>query len=98
YVFSLGGRHEVKGGYQYNQVGNKVDEGTTDAITLRSGTGVLAQVGTYAGRDIPSTPGAIGSGKLSTFRTVGDVSGTNHALYIQDGWSVTRRLRLNLGV
>lgn len=98
YMFVWGGRHEIKGGYQYSQVGNKILYGTTDLITLRSGSTGLARVGTYAGRDIPSTPGAIGSGKLSTFRTTGDVSGTNHAIYIQDRWQPTSKLTLNLGL
>lgn len=98
YAFSLGGRHEFKGGYQYSQVGNKVLMGTTDLITLRSGSTGLATIGAYTGRSIPSTPGAIGSGRLSTFRTRGDVSSANHAVYIQDGWQVSRKLRLNIGL
>jgi hypothetical protein len=98
YSFTGGGRHELKGGYQYSKAGNKVLMGTTDLISLRSGTTGLATVGAYSGRSIPSTPGAIGSGRLSTFRTRGDVSSVNHSVYIQDGWQVTRRLRLNLGV
>lgn len=98
YSFTIGGRHELKGGYALNKIGNQVDEGTTDVITLRSGSTGLALVGNYAGRTIPATPGAIGSGKLSTFRTRGDVASSNTALYIQDGWQVNRRLRLNLGL
>jgi hypothetical protein len=98
YLFTLGGRHELKGGYQYNRVGNKVNEGTTDQITLRSGTTGAATVGAFSGRSIPLTPGAIGSGRLSTFRTRGDVRGVDHALFIQDRWQPTKRLTLNLGV
>lgn len=99
YSFHRGGRHELKGGYQYNQIGNKVNAGATDIITLRSGVTPPATVGAYSGRsDIPSTPTAIGSGRFSTFRTRGDVSSANHSVYIQDGWQVTSRLRLNLGV
>lgn len=98
YSFTVGGRHELKGGYALNRIGNKVQEGSTDLITLRSGSAGLATVGAYAGRSLPTTPGAIGSGRLSTFRTRGDVSSANTALYVQDGWQVTRRLRLNLGL
>lgn len=97
YSFTLGGRHELKGGYARSQISNSVIFGTTDLITLRSGSAGLAAVGNYAGRSIPSTPGAIGSGRLSTFKTRGAVSSSNTALYIQDGWQATRRLRLNLG-
>lgn len=98
YTFIAGGRHELKGGYQYSQVGNEVLYGTTDIITLRSGSTGLATVGNYAGRDIPSTPGAIGSGRMSTFRTRGNVNGTNNAIYIQDRWQPTSRLTFNLGL
>ncbi len=98
YMFTAGGRHEIKGGYQFNKIGNELLMGTTDQITLRSGTTGLALVGAYAGRNIPSTPGAIGSGRLSTFMTTGDVSSSSHSLYIQDGWQASKNLRLNLGV
>lgn len=98
YSFTSGGRHELKGGYMYSEIGNKILLGTTDLITLRSGSTGLALISNYAGRDIPSTPGAIGSGRLSTFRTRGDVSSANHAVFIQDGWQVIPRIRLNIGL
>ncbi len=98
YSFVLGGRHELKGGYQSSTVSNKVIYGQTDLITLRSGSTGLATVGLYAGRSIPSTPGAIGSGRLSTFNTRGDVSSSNKAVYFQDQWRATGRLTLNLGI
>jgi len=98
YSFTGGGRHELKGGYMYGQIGNKVLIGTNDTITLRSGTTGLAFVSNYAGRDIPPTPGAIGSGRLSTFMTRGSLSSANHAVYIQDGWQVTSQLKLNIGL
>ena len=97
YQFSLGGRHELKGGYAYSKIGNKVIYGQTDLITLRSGTTGLALVGSYASAALPPTPGAIGSGRLATFKTRGNVSSANQAIYIQDGWQATRQLRLNLG-
>lgn len=98
YMFSWGGRHEIKGGYQYSQIGNQVIYGTTDLITLRSGAAGLATVGNFSGRSIPTTPGAIGSAKLSTFKTRGDVSSSNQAIYVQDRWQPTSRLTLNLGL
>ena len=100
-TYSFGGatgRHEVTGGYQYNRVGNKVDQGANDLINLRSGTTGFAQVGNFVGQNIPSTPGAIGSGRLSTSRTRGDVRGVNNAIYIQDKWQPTHRLTFNLGI
>ncbi|MFN0279129.1 MAG: carboxypeptidase regulatory-like domain-containing protein [Pyrinomonadaceae bacterium] len=97
YSFSIGGRHELKGGYALSQIANRVDQGTTDLITLRSGITPPATVGAYSGRSIPRTPSAIGSARLSTFKTRGDVASSNTAIYVQDGWQVTNRLRLNLG-
>ncbi len=97
YSFTLGGRHELKGGIAVSQIANNVIFGTTDIITLRSGTTTFALVGNYAGAALPPTPGAIGSGRLSTFKTRGNVSSSNTAIYVQDGWQATRKLRLNLG-
>ncbi len=98
YIFNGGGRHEIKGGYQYNLIGNQVLSGQNDLINLRSGSTGLATVSNFSGRSIPTTPGAIGSGRLSSFRTRGDVSSANHAVYIQDKWQPTKRLTLNLGI
>ncbi len=98
YNFGWGGRHEIKGGYLHSKIGNEVIFGQTDLITLRSGSTGLATVGAYAGRVIPTTPGAIGSGRMATFKTRGDVSSTNQGIYIQDKWQPIRRLTLNLGL
>lgn len=97
YSFAVGGRHELKGGYALSQIANRVIFGTTDAITLRSGSTGLATVGNYAGAPLPTTPGAIGSGRLATFKTRGDVASSNTAFYLQDKWQPTSRLTLNLG-
>ncbi|MBK8466377.1 MAG: TonB-dependent receptor [Chloracidobacterium sp.] len=97
YSFQAGGRHELKGGFARSNIANDVIQGTTDQITLRSGSTGLATVGNYSGRSIPTTPGAIGSARLSTFKTRGNVASSNTAIYLQDGWQVTSRLRLNLG-
>ena len=95
YSFSLGGRHELKGGYGRNAIANKVRLGTNDLITLKFGV----TVGTYSQHhDLPSTPGAIGSGDLQTFSTRGNVASKNDAIYIQDSWQPISRLTLNLGV
>src|SRR5205085_286678 len=40
YSFSGGGRHELKGGYALSKIANRVIQGTTDQITLRSGQGI----------------------------------------------------------
>ena len=99
YSFSMLGRHEIKGGYQYNGISNNVSDGNNDQITLRWGTGPLNGVGAISGHAgmIPSAPGATGSGALTLFETKGNVSSKNEAFYVQDKWQPTRRLTLNLG-
>lgn len=89
----LGGRHQFKGGYQYNGIANQVDLGTNDSITIRYGRPV-----SQFQQGIVSSPGALGAGNLQTFRTRGDVSSKSHGIYIQDKWQPTNRLALNLGI
>jgi hypothetical protein len=98
YSFTVGGRHELKGGYQNNAIANSVLYSQTDLITLRSGSVGLATIGNFSGRSIPSTPGARGSGKMTIFGTSGNVASANTGIYIQDKWQPMRRLTLNLGV
>jgi hypothetical protein len=100
YIGSFGGRHELKGGYQYNGIANEVASKTTDQIVLRIGWTVGSQdpLRNYSGRAIPSTPGAIGAGLLQIFGTQGNVSSKNEGIFIQDKWQPTNRLTLNLGL
>ena len=44
-LFAGGGRHELKGGYQYNGIANQVDSTTRSQIVLRNGQ----PISTYAG-------------------------------------------------
>lgn len=94
YLFSMGGRHELKGGYQFNGIGNQVDSKTTDQIVLRYGQTIAS----YSATTIPSAPGAVGAGLLRIFGTQGDVDSKNEGIFIQDKWQPTRRLTLNLGI
>jgi hypothetical protein len=94
FLASFGGRHEFKGGYQYNGISNTVDSKTTDQIVLRYGQ----TVGSYSQTTIPSSPNAVGAGLLRIFGTQGDVSSKNEGIYIQDKWQPIRRLTFNLGI
>lgn len=94
YSFTGWGRHELKGGYQFNGIGNRVQIRDTDQIVLRYGQTIAS----YSGTSIPSAPGAVGSGQLVVFSTRGAVTSKNEGLYIQDKWQPIRRLTLNLGV
>ncbi len=88
------GRHQFKGGYQYNGINNAVESTTVDTIAIRFGR-TIAQT---SGRPIASTPGAIGSGLLQRFAVTGSAGSDNQAVYIQDSWQPVNRLTLNLGV
>ena len=95
YNFNVGGRHQLKGGYQLNKIGNQVDDRTTDQIVLRYGQTIASYSGVSA---LPSAPGAVGSGQLIVSSTRGDVSSKNEAIYLQDKWQPFNRLTLNLGL
>jgi hypothetical protein len=94
-LFNGGGRHELKGGYQYNGIANDLISQTRDQVVLRYGQ----TIGSYSGNtQLTSTPGFLGAGLLRQFREQGDVSSKNEGVYIQDKWQPMKRLTLNLGV
>lgn len=93
FIANFGGRHEFKGGYQYNKIFNEVNAPRNLRINLRYGF----SVGAVAGRSITPTPGAIGAGRLRIYGAIGEAGSTNTGVYVQDKWQPTRRLTLNLG-
>lgn len=89
------GRHQFKGGYQFNGINNVAQSTTVDTVSFRFGL-TIAQV---AGRnELASTPGAIGAGFVQRFALSGSAGSNNQALYIQDSWQPINRLTLNIGV
>ncbi len=94
FASGLLGKHQFKGGYQYNGIGNVVESTTVDTIIFRFGD----SIGTVSGRNISSTPGAIGAGWLQRFGIFGAAGSNNQALYVQDSWQPLNRLTLNVGV
>ncbi len=95
YLFAAGGRHELKGGYQYNGIANQVDSTTRPQIVFRYGQTIASYSG-VAG--LQSSPTAVGAGLLRIFGEAGNVSSKNEGVYVQDKWQPTRRLTLNLGL
>lgn len=103
FLTSFGGRHEFKGGYQYNGLSNQLLTADNPYIILRYGR----TIDVYSGRDVtPSGPicadgqttgCVLGSGSIIRYAESGDVSSKNEGIYLQDKWQPTRRLTLNLG-
>jgi hypothetical protein len=96
-VSDLGGRHQFKGGYQFNGISNDTDQGYVPfgIVVLEYGV----PIDELSGRtSLAPTAGNLGSGFLQRFGTVGRASSSNHALFIQDKWQPFNRLSLNLGV
>ena len=114
YLFNGAGRHQLKGGYQYNGISNKLFSTLRDQVVLRFGqpinvlsTTTIPPTGATAANPrgfcgdpahVPGNPCNWGSGWLQRFGEFGDVSSKSEALYIQDKWQPTKRLTLNLGV
>jgi len=83
----LNQQHIFKGGFQTNQLSNKVDEGYPAGRVLP-----------YFESSILGQSGAYGYYRLDRFGTQGDVSSSNKSLFIQDAWQVHPRVTLNLGL
>jgi Outer membrane receptor for ferrienterochelin and colicins len=95
YIFGLGGRHELKGGYQRFRISNDVAQGNTakGLITFTYGTDIAT-----AGAPVTATAGNLGSGILSFTGTFGKAQNLNQSIYIQDKYQPVNRLTLNLGI
>lgn len=104
YITNLLGRHEFKGGYQYNGLSNEVLSSDNGYIILRYGR----PIDVYSGRSVtPTAPicaagqttgCVLGSGSVVRIAEQGDVSSKNEGFFIQDKYQPFRRLTLNLGV
>lgn len=106
YIFNLGGRHELKGGFQRAKVFNDVEAGfsTKGRITFLYGTAINAAGASLVVPTAPLcsvTPGpgcVLGTGVVRRQGTFGLAQNLNQAIYIQDRYQPIKRLTLNLGV
>src|SRR5690606_35855252 len=95
YLFSAGGRHELKGGYQRYSIFNDVQSGNNAIGQLRFFVGTPIS-STQPG--VQDTPGAIGSASFRRTGTNGQGKNLSQAIFLQDKWQPFSRLTLNLGV
>ncbi|MEP7212133.1 MAG: carboxypeptidase regulatory-like domain-containing protein [Acidobacteriota bacterium] len=95
YIFSMGGRHELKGGYQRYAIFNDVQSGNNaiGRISFNYGTPISSiQPG------LVDSPGAVGSASFRRTGTNGSGSNLSQGIFIQDKYQPFSRLTLNLGV
>lgn len=86
------GKHQFKGGFQFNGISNNVQSTNVDTVVFRFGDTLESLTG------LPNTPGAIGAGFLQRFAVSGAAGSNNKAFYVQDSWQPINRLTLNIGV
>ena len=92
---SAGGEHQVKGGVQLDRVGFDYLSGATGN-----------QIGFFWGQDFDGSSGAFGYYRLfsnNRFPSLGpigqgDAMVTNLGLFLQDAWTIGKRLTLHLGL
>ena len=95
YYGNFGGQHTIKGGVQWDRVGNDVLSGEqAQRVTIRWGQSLSGQRGNFGYYSVRSN----GAKPQQGFITEGDVSTTNIGLFIQDAWTVNNKLTINLGV
>jgi hypothetical protein len=90
------GQHQLKLGAQFDRLGNDVDRGETGHRVLllwdRALSGQRGPYGYYRVRSYgPADP-------KRGFTTRGNVDSNNWGLFIQDSWTIAKRLTLNLGL
>jgi hypothetical protein len=106
---NAGGRHNIKVGYQLNQLYNNVDSGYAGAgyLLLYYGRAITA----YTGPAVTPRPFcdfqnfnpnddtcSLGTARMVRIGTFGEASSDNTALYAQDSWTINNRLTINFGV
>lgn len=88
-INNFGGRHNLKFGYQLNQLSNDVDQGYVNTGEIRFFYG-------QSSRGFGTVAGGVGYVYLQLFGTLGKTSSKNQAVYVQDSWTIGR-LTINPG-
>jgi hypothetical protein len=106
YIFSAGGRHELKGGYQHSVIENDVATGNAGVgrTYLYYGVNCFDPSFTYVqwhitqGNTYPCPADSIGTGVTYQFGTNGQAKNTADTFFIQDKWQIGNRLTFNVGL
>ncbi len=96
---NFAGSHQIKGGVQVDRVGNNVFSGESrNLVTVRWGTplssGVPVKRGPFGYYEVRSN----GVNPKKGFITEGNIHTNNIGLFIQDSWTLSNRLTVNLGL
>ena len=92
---NLAGEHTLKAGVQLDRRGNDVDKGqSANRVSLFWNAALAGQRGLYGYYRVTSNPIDPKRGQT----TSGNVSDTIVGLFVQDSWTVNRRLTVNLGL
>jgi hypothetical protein len=95
FFFSGGGEHQLKAGAQMDKIGLDVLSGELgNLVRVYWNQSLSGSRGTYGRYQVRSNDPLPQQG----FITQGDVSTTNIGLFLQDSWTIGRRLTLNLGL
>ena len=89
--FNFHGSHTLKGGLQFERQTNNVLSGA------QAPTVALSWGASYSTVDGRVVTGKYGYYQVSRLFTSGDVKADIFGLFVQDGWTVNKRLTLNLG-
>ncbi|REK16451.1 MAG: hypothetical protein DWQ43_05515 [Acidobacteria bacterium] len=104
---NAGGRHNIKVGWQRNQLYNNVDDGyTSSGYTLLYFGGALIN---YTGlQGLPlcdfqninpnDTTCSLGAARLVRIGTAGEASSDNDGIFVQDSWQIANRFTANIGI
>jgi hypothetical protein len=96
FYVNAGGQHTIKGGIQFDRVGNNVLTGQqANVVLIRWGTPLSGFGGGPFGYYEVRSNGVYPKQGIIT---QGDVHSNNIGLFVQDAWSVNNKLTINLGL
>ncbi len=106
---NAGGRHNIKVGYQLNQLFNDVDSGYAGSgyLLLYYGRPINVYTGSavtplpdcdFANFNPSDSTCSLGTARMVRIGTFGKASSDNTSIYAQDSWTINDRLTLNFGL